>query len=108
MSYTESILIPKEIFEKHYIRKPRSKNPEENILSDPALSSEKKIKLLKQSRHFNKIGKEHKQPVLKTLSIYGAIADEYKPFAHNIIQIIKQHPHRIRWDDEHRLIVNYK
>jgi hypothetical protein len=104
--------MPKKTFEKNYIfsteKKTKPENTEESILTDTHLSNDQKIKLLNQHRHLKPPSRQTKQKIkkIKTIGIFENIAYEYKPFIHNIIQIIKKKPQKISWDDNFTLILN--
>jgi hypothetical protein len=113
--------MPKKTFETNYTeKKTKPENTEESILTDTHLSNDQKIKLINQHRHLKIPSRQTKQKhlkapspqtkqkikKLKTIGIFENIAYEYKPFIHNIIQIIKKKPQKISWDDNFTLILN--
>ena len=110
MSFQKAIIIPYDVY-TDCVRKSK-KEAENNILRDPSLSSDKKLKLYQQERLQHKIAKtdkvDHDAPPSRDASefILSNFPSKSQPIINSILDWIHKHPAVISFDDKLRVTVN--
>lgn len=107
MSFRESIIIPLEVFEKCQF------DNEQDILLDPSIPVDKRMKLYHQKKALEKKKPpEEKEEEAEEVGernfqyIVDAIQMSYRPFAHSILDYLKNYQDQITWNDNMEVIID--
>ena len=115
MSFTESILIPLEIFNKLHVSNSDSRSKKDNILNNITLDAYEKLRLIKREQ-FMSPNKEKGEPNkpnrldsdIEMNFLIENVKDSLKPNARKAIELMLNYPHIIRWDKNFIVYVKNK